>query len=236
MPGGGGNFRASGAFANADSGWLEGPVEISTKTPPPAPLQPWPVSLRAPLSDVTGAPGAPTGSLELGRARGRRRRLRRPLRARVAAGSASSCSPRAAPSTRRTCAASPGPKPARAHAVGDLGAMWQWNAADDLWVADPGVPIGFEGNLMDVAFDPGDPGPRLRGRQERGPARLRQELGPGWRCRPAYESANLTSIAFAGSQAIVAAGRRPAGQRRRCLARRRIRPGAARSRPRAAIP
>ena len=49
------------------------------------------------------------------------------------------------------------PEFSRAHAVGDLGAMWMWNASDDLWVADPGAPIGFEGNLMDVAFDPADP-------------------------------------------------------------------------------
>src|SRR6185295_7964600 len=49
------------------------------------------------------------------------------------------------------------PEPARAHAVGDSGAMWIWNAAEDLWSPDPGLPIGFEGNLMDVAFDPADP-------------------------------------------------------------------------------
>ena len=35
--------------------------------------------------------------------------------------------------------------------------MWQWNAVDDLWVQDPGIPIGFEGNLMDIAFDPANP-------------------------------------------------------------------------------
>ncbi len=65
LPSGAGNFRASGAFANSENGWLEGPVEISRKTPPPAP-PPWPVSVRAPLSDVTGAPGAPIGSLNSG--------------------------------------------------------------------------------------------------------------------------------------------------------------------------
>ncbi len=40
MPGGGGNFRAGGAFYSDESGWLDGPVEISGKGRPrsPAPV------------------------------------------------------------------------------------------------------------------------------------------------------------------------------------------------------
>ena len=75
------------------------------------------------------------------------------------------------------------PEPARAHAVGDLGAMWKWNASDDLWVPDPGVPIGFEGNLMDVAFDPADPSRGYAVGKGGVAALLRQELGPRSRCR-----------------------------------------------------
>ncbi len=203
LPGGGGNFRASGAFANADSGWLEGPVEISTKSPPER-LQSWPISIRAPLTDVTPAPGAPQGPLGSGA---------------LAVGFDGSVA-RYLPGQgwkREFLLSSSGavnkanlrgvawPEPGRAHAVGDLGAMWMWNAADDLWVTDPGVPIGFEGNLMDIAFDPADP--------NRGYAVGRNGVvlgyGKSWdqmALPPGYENANLTSIAFAGSQAIVAAG------------------------------
>lgn len=203
LPGGGGNFRASGAFAGPDAGWLEGPVEISAKTAPQR-LKPWPVAVRAPLADVTGAPGEPPGSTDSGAlavgadgailryvpGRGWRREF-------LLSSSGSV--------NRATLRGVAWPEPSRAHAVGDLGAMWMWNAADDLWVADPGVPIGFEGNLMDVAFDPGDP--------SRGYAVGRDGVllgyGKSWEPEPppsGFGGADLTSIAFAGHQAIVAAG------------------------------
>jgi hypothetical protein len=203
MPGGGGNFRASGAFANADSGWLEGPVEISQKTAPSR-LASWPVSIRAPLTDVTGAPGAAQGSLSSGA---------------LAVGADGSVA-RYVPDRgwkREFLLSSSGsvnkatlrgvawPEPSRAQAVGDLGAMWQWNAVDDLWIPDPGVPIGFEGNLMDVAFDPTDP---ARGYAV-GKDGVLLRYGKSWdqEALPAgFESVNLTSIAFAGSEAIIAAG------------------------------
>ena len=84
--------------------------------------------------------------------------------------------------------------------------MWQWNAADDLWIPDPGAPIGFEGHLLDIAFDPANP---TRGYAV-GKDGVLLDFGKGWdqASLPAgYEGANFTSIAFAGSQAIVAAGR-----------------------------
>jgi hypothetical protein len=203
MPGGGASFRPSGAFANADRGWLEGPIEISTATAP-APPRPWPLSLRAPLTDVTAAPGASPGSLDS---------------AALAVGADGSVA-RYRPGQgwqREFLLSSSGsvnkatlrgvawPERRTAYAVGDLGAMWQWNAADGLWVQDPGVPIGFEGNLLDIAFEPGNP--------DRGYAVGKNGvllgLGKGWDPMPpppGFESANLTSIAFAGRQAIVAAG------------------------------
>ena len=156
MPGAGGNFRNSGAFASPDSGWLRGPVEISTKV---APSTPRPLAGR----------GAGTADRRRPRPRGRRR-------ARSAAGAlavgADGAVLRYEPGrgwqrefllsssgsvNRSTLRGVAWPERGRAHAVGDLGAMWMWNAADDLWVADPGVPIGFEGNLLDVAFDPANP-------------------------------------------------------------------------------
>jgi hypothetical protein len=203
MPGGGGNFRRSGAFASTESGWLEGPVEISAKAPP-SPRASWPLSVRAPLVDVTGAPGAPPGTLGSGAlavgvgggvvryvpGRGWKREFLL-----SSSGSVNKANLRGVA----------WPEPRTAYAVGDVGAMWQWNAADELWVQDPGIPIGFEGNLMDVAFEPGDP--------DRGYAVGRNGVlltyGKSWDptpLPPGFENANLTSIAFAGSQAIVAAG------------------------------
>ncbi len=203
MPGAGGNFRASGAFADADHGWLEGPVEISAQAQPSR-LSSWPLAIRAPLADVTGAPGAAQGSLESGA---------------LAVGVDGSVA-RYVPGhgwKREFLLSSSGsvvkanlrgvawPEPGRAQAVGDQGAMWQWNAADDLWVQDPGIPIGFEANLMDVAFDPADPD---RGYAV-GKTGVLLRYGKSWdqEALPAgFESANMTSIAFAGSEAIVAAG------------------------------
>lgn len=203
MPGGGGNFHPSGAFASADNGWLEGPIEISTRTPP-ASLQPWPIAARAPLADVTAAPGAAaaaigSGALAVG-ADGTVLRYEpgRGWQREFLLSSSGSVN-------KATLRGVAWPEPARAHAVGDRGAMWMWNAADDLWVPDPGVPIGFEGNLMDVAFDPADPS---RGYAV-GKGGVLLSYGKGWDPEappPGYENANLTSIAFAGSEAIVAAG------------------------------
>jgi len=203
VPGGGGNFHAGGAFSSLDSGWLEGPVEISSKQVPSA-LRPWPVTLRAPLTDVTGAPGRPQGSLGsaalavgVGGAVARYfpgQGWRREYLTTSSGGV-----------SKATLRGVAWPEPNHAYAVGDLGAMWEWNADDDLWIADPGVPIGFEGNLMGIAFDPADPsrgyavgkhGTLLRFEK----SWEQQPLPPG------FEAADLTSIDFAGSEAIVAAG------------------------------
>jgi hypothetical protein len=203
VPGAGGNFRESGAFSSPDEGWIEGPVHV-TREPEPLRLGPaWPLSLRAPLTSIASAPGSGPDlggrALAVGMDGGV---------ARYAAGSGW---------TREFLLSSNGavvkaglrgvawPEPARAHAVGDLGAMWLWRAETGLWEKDPAAPVGFEGNLMDVAFDPRNP--------ERGYA-----VGKGgvllrydktWIPEPlpaAAANSNLSSISFAGSQALVAAG------------------------------
>ena len=106
------------------------------------------------------------------------------------------------------------PEPGRAHAVGDLGAMWMWRAETGLWERDPAAPVGFEANLMGVAFEPGDP---LRGYAVgKEGALLRYDKT--WTQEPlpeGFADADLTSVAFAGAQALVAAGARPARQRGR---------------------
>ena len=203
MPGGGANFRPSGAFAGVDDGWLQGPVQISTADPPSL-LRPWPVSLRAPLTAIGGAPGATPGSLSSG----------------ALAVGADGAVARYVPGQgwqREYLTTSNGavskanlrgvawPEPTHAYAVGDLGAMWEWNADDGLWIADPGVPIGFQGNLLGVAFDPADPS---RGYAV-GKGGVLLGFGKSWEQEPlpaGFSGTNFTSVAFAGSEAIVAAG------------------------------
>ena len=203
LPGAGGNFRAGGAFYDDSSGWLDGPVEISGKAPPDR-LHPWPVALRAPLTAAATAPGVAPGSLAGG----------------ALAVGADGAVARYMPAEgwqREFLLSSSGavrkpvlrgvawPEPAHAYAVGDLGAMWQWNASDDLWIADPGVPIGFEGNLTGVAFDPTDPSRGFAVGKDG--ALLR--YGKSWdqEVLPAgFGDRSFTSIAFAGKEAIVAAG------------------------------
>jgi hypothetical protein len=107
------------------------------------------------------------------------------------------------------------PTPTRAYAVGDecqdcAGQMWLWRAETGLWEPDPATPVNFRGNLMGIAFDPNEPergyavgqgGVLLRygktwtqeGEQPEDP----QGLPPG------LAGANFTSIAFAGSEALV---------------------------------
>ena len=168
-------------------------------------------------------PGRPPGVARLGGAGGRRRRRASPATCPAAAGGASSCSPPAAPSTSATLRGVAWPEAGRAYAVGDLGAMWQWNAADDLWIADPGVPIGFEGNLMDVAFDPADPiaaTPSARAASCSATARAgsRTPLPPGFADRRPHLDRLRRQRGDRRRR------RRPAGQRRRRLAGRRLRP------------
>jgi len=203
LPGAGTSFRPSGAFAGPDNGWLEGPVEISARTAPQA-LQPWPIPVRAPLADVTPAPGAPraglgSGALAVG-AEGAVMRYEpgHGWQREFLLSSSGSVN-------KATLRGVAWPERGHAFAVGDLGAMWMWNAADDLWVPDPGVPIGFEGNLMDIAFDPANPD---RGYAV-GKGGVLLSYGKSWEQDPLpaeVAGADLTSIAFAGGQAIVAAG------------------------------
>ncbi|MCX6387035.1 MAG: hypothetical protein NTV40_10505 [Solirubrobacterales bacterium] len=202
-PGAGGNYRRSGAFTSADDGWLEGPVRINSSFEEGR-LRTWPVSLRAPLTDVASEPGKASGELSSSA---------------LAVGSdgavvrysadrgwsreflLSSAGAVARPLLRAVA----WPEAGRAYAVGDLGAMWVWRAETRLWERDPATPVGLEANLMGVAFDPKDPN---RGYAVGKDGTLLR-YGKSWEQEtlPAgFESANLTKISFAGSQAIVAAG------------------------------
>jgi hypothetical protein len=202
-PGAAGNFHPSGGFSSADSGWLEGPVQV-TAAPPPSHLAGWPLSLRSPLLAVATAPGAAPGALAS------------PALAVGALGGVV----RYAPGkgwTREFLLTSTGavsapllrgvawPEPGRAYAVGDLGAMWLWRSETGLWEKDGAAPIGFDGNLMGIAFDPGD---AQRGYAV-GRAGVLLAYGKTWTQEtlpPGFDQADFTSVAFAGRQALVAAG------------------------------
>ncbi|MDA0185513.1 hypothetical protein OJ997_34730, partial [Solirubrobacter phytolaccae] len=97
------------------------------------------------------------------------------------------------------------PEPGRAHAVGDLGAMWLWRAETGLWERDPAAPVGFEKHLMGIAFAPSDP---LRGYAV-GKEGTILRYDKSWlpeTVPDGFATRHFTGIAFAGNQAIVAAG------------------------------
>jgi hypothetical protein len=96
------------------------------------------------------------------------------------------------------------PEPNRAFAVGDLGAMWIWRAETGLWEKDPAAPLdGFQGNLDGIAFDPSDPGVGYAVGQNG----VLLSYGKSWtqeeELPSGFKEANFTSVAFAGSEAMV---------------------------------
>ena len=73
------------------------------------------------------------------------------------------------------------PEPGRAHAVGDLGAMWMWRAETGLWERDPAAPDRLRGQPDGRRLPAGRPAARLRGRQ--GGRRCCATTRPGRRSR-----------------------------------------------------
>jgi hypothetical protein len=203
MAGAGADNAPGGAFFTPQDGWLEGPVQITTSRQP-ARLVGWPVSARAPFTAVTPAPGSSPGdfgaqALAVGAdgvvarytpGHGWEREFLL-----TASGAVSS-------PTLRTVA---WPEPNRAFAVGDLGAMWIWRAETGLWEKDPAAPLdGFQGNLDGIAFDPDDPALGYAV----GQSGVLLSYGKSWKQEEelpsGFQEANFTSVAFAGSEAMVA--------------------------------
>lgn len=101
------------------------------------------------------------------------------------------------------------PTPGRVYAVGDsergAGQMWLWRGETGLWEKDPAMPLNFRGNLLGVAFDPANSARGYAVGQQG--ALLR--YGKSWvqeeeqSLPAAVRGADFTSIAFAGSEAIV---------------------------------
>ena len=143
MPGSGAPFRPSAAFRSPTEGWLEGPVQVSAQ-PRPDHLREWPAAVRAPLTAAVTAPGQPSGSLDasalaVGQDGG-------VLRYTPGAGWTQEFLLSASGAVSKPLLRGVAwPEPGRAHAVGDLGAMWMWRAETGLWERDPAAPVGFEG-------------------------------------------------------------------------------------------
>ncbi|HUB74370.1 MAG TPA: hypothetical protein VL979_10085 [Solirubrobacteraceae bacterium] len=199
------------AFVSPAEGWLGEsslPVHL-TEEPIASKLAIWPSPFRHPLLAIAPEPGAPEGSLssealavgvdgEVARFRpgegwqpeslfGPGERVERNVQLRAVAW----------------------PTPTRAFAVGDEGQMWLWRAETGLWESDPATPRNFRGDLLGVAFDPGDTSLGYAvGTTEVGLGGVLLRYGKTWTeetdLPPQVQGAAFTSIAFAGSEAIVA--------------------------------
>ncbi len=192
------------ALSAPDEGWLgaQPPLHL-TRNPEPAQLQSWPVPFRRPLLAIAPQPGAPIGSLSSeALAVGADGQV-----ARYKPGQGWEAEPLLRSSGKRATPVLRGvawPEPGRAYAVGDGAAMWVWQRGTGFWEPDPAKPRTLtRANLTGIAFDPTQP--------SRGYAIGKQGVllryGRSWtqEALPAGvpAEANLTSIAFAGREAIV---------------------------------
>jgi hypothetical protein len=204
LSGGAAGALQGAALAAPESGWLGATTPLRlTHEPEPSRLLSWPVPFRRPLTAIAPAPGASVAGLESEAlavgddgevARYRPGTGWEPEFLFTASGK------RATPTLRAVA----WPLPNRAFAVGDGGAMWVWQKEAQLWKPDPALPPTLlRANFTGVAFDPNRP--------SRGYAIGKQGLllgyGRSWtrETLPAGipAEANFTSIAFAGSEAIV---------------------------------
>lgn len=198
----GGTYGA--AFSSPREGWLGQarlPVHL-TLHPAPSRLTPWPTAFRHALIAIAPQPGAPVGSLSSeALAVGDQGEVARyePGKGWMPESLLDSSGRVLTPRLRAVA----WPTPSRAYAVGDLGQMWLWKAETGLWEQDPATPFNFRGNLLSIAFDPNNSG---RGYAV-GQGGLLLGYGKTWTQEalpPQVAGATFTSVAFAGSEAIVA--------------------------------
>jgi hypothetical protein len=196
------------AFANPREGWLGAtllPVHLTQSHEGVDQLTQYPVPFHHALLAIAAQPGAPAGSLaSQALAVGNNGEVGRytPGEGWQPESLLNAGGRRATPRLRAVA----WPTPERAYAVGDLGQMWLWRGETGLWEPDPAAPRNFRGNLLGVAFAPNEP--------SRGYAVGQQGVllryGKSWTQEPqeaipaAAQGASFTSIAFAGSEAIVA--------------------------------
>jgi hypothetical protein len=192
------------AFSNPREGWLgdgELPVHL-TLDPVPSRLSSWPVSFRHALLAIAPQPGAPVGSLSsVALAVGDQGEVARyePSKGWMPESLLGAGGRLETPRLRAVA----WPTPTRAYAVGDLGQMWLWRGETGLWEPDPATPYNFRGDLLGIAFDPNNP---ARGYAV-GSGGVLLGYGKTWtqeQLPASVQGASFTSIAFAGSEAIVA--------------------------------
>jgi hypothetical protein len=203
LPGAPGTPLSGGAaFDSPTEGWLGGaePLLHVTGTPSSDQLTGWPVPFRRPLLAAATQPGTTAGAagaqaLAVG-AEGAVARYQ-PGQGWDGEYLYNAAGERQTPNLRGVA----WPEPERAFAVGDNGAMWVWQEDTEAWEADPAAPLGFRGQLTAIAFSPAHP--------EVGYAVGKQGVllgyGKTWTQETLPEglaSANFTSVAFAGSEAI----------------------------------
>ncbi len=218
MPGAGPDDAPGGDFYTPTDGWLEGPVQITGHSQPQR-LTSWPVSARAPFTAVVPEPGTTPGdpnaqALAVGADGAVARYI--PGQGWQREFLLSSSGAVSSPTLRAVA----WPEADRAFAVGDLGALWVWRAETGLWEKDPAVPPeGTHADLLGIAFDPSDPAlgyaVGLSGTlwsydktwtQAPLPEPFQKEFREGLDGNPEEAlKANFTSVAFAGSEAMVVA-------------------------------
>ncbi len=217
---GGSSGSAYGAaFANAREGWLGDqriPVHLTLEHIQ-SNLTPWPVPFRHALLAVAPAPDEPGGSLSSGAlAVGDQGEVAR-YHPGVGWQPESLVAANGRVATPRLRAVA-WPTRNHAYAVGDEGQMWLWRGETERWEPDPAAPYQFEGNLLGIAFDPTEPargfavgegGVLLAYGKRWTQVTLPEESpcqpeAPGQSSRCTWSDTSFTSVAFAGSEAIVA--------------------------------
>jgi hypothetical protein len=212
--GGGGNASIEAAFASPEEGWLSDVAPAATNsaqlervspgasTPPASSLlRAWPLPFRRPLTAIATAPGSTPGdpnvqALAVGD-------LGQVARYQPGQGWTeeflyNANGEVALPRLRGVA----WPEPNRAYAVGDSGEMWVWRAETGLWEPDPAKPLDFHANLMAIAFSPNDPAVGYAvGKQ--GALLAYDKTWTQQQLPPGLETANFTSVAFAGAEALV---------------------------------
>jgi hypothetical protein len=199
-----GNRRPSGAFRSADRGWLEGPIEIGAGERPDR-LARWPVAVRSTLTAADALARRAAGRAGGGRAGRRRRRRggparRRPgLAARVPAHGQRQRGPAAA--ARRRVAGGPiGRTPSATSERCGSGAR------------TPGCGSAIRprrsGSRRTCSTSPSRPAAPTGASRSAAPARCcaTTRRGRRRRCRPDSRRPDLTSVTFAGDQALAAVG------------------------------
>jgi hypothetical protein len=203
------------AFSSPTEGWLGQallPVHLTTE-PQASRLTPWPVPFRTPLLAIAPQPGAAVGSLAS------------EALAVGLSGAVTRYKPGAGwlPESlfgpgekveKAQLRAVAWPTQGRAYAVGDYGQMWLWRGETGLWEKDPATPANFRANLVGVAFDPANSSRGYAvGTSEVGVGGMLLRYGKTWSQETALpaqaQGAVFTSIAFAGSEAMVAFRKQP---------------------------